>query len=917
MSKLLKKKWEERAYQQHMQKIQAAKGGVDSKPPRRFPHLQIKTTKIKKEEEKLAEVHYQNQILVQRLTGIMGRRASVDSQQDSYARSLNLRKREKEAERIYKSNQAIARRLESIKPVINSREQEEDFRKHKEYRKLRTDSTKMYPEYSNEREERDNFVHVRRRSRSLDGSEDVYFDYGDDDNTGLDDDDGEGKPRQPDDDDDEVGEDGLRPSDYAYLYSDDDDEMPEEKWMKKKNQPQPQLKNADGQPVKLPKIENRRDYFGNVQHQHEMDARALFRACKFNSAGNFEETLTKGHGALLKRTPQHRAKIKEKYTELFDLSLEDELKKVTKPTVHPFITALLTARGGLDDAEELQAALSSGSVPRLIHLFCSRSKSSLNSLQNSYKSKYKKTVDTALTEVITDPDVHTLLLLLLRKDGRHDYPSDDVLAKTDARKLYMSGKGKWTDEDGAFLKIVSTRSYPQISATMTGFRGVAGRPLGEAAEEDIECSSEYSKAIKAFGNMMVDKEGVSASQLRLSMKNPDKFIKLMVVVSDGSDLSAIKDAYKEKYGIELENDIRNKYRGEQLKLLLALCEKRPPPKAKVKTKDATSFPLPVKQKRFTTNFSSKKVFEEPQRDSPPLTPSPPLSPKKQTSPLLSPTKLTEEKANKKAVRWDDSASGSTESEDRPDQQGSQPIQKIAEESSTNDDCEHLYEAMCGFGTDEDVITDILAQRTNKQRQKIRDKYADLYDKKLISDLKSELSGNYEELILSLMMAPTEYLAHSLHHDISEAEMEADALISIIHSIGSKEIENMKKEYKRAHNIELVDDLKERGNGDFKNMMLALLKDSSADESGKEKLDKLGESLKDAPSHFVQLIQNSFDGFGTDERPLIRIIVSRSEVDLGAIKKQYKEKYGKSLVDAVRSETSGDFKDCLLAIVNKS
>jgi hypothetical protein len=52
-------------------------------------------------------------------------------------------------------------------------------------------------------------------------------------------------------------------------------------------------------------------------------------------------------------------------------------------------------------------------------------------------SEYKKTVDSALTEVITDGDVQALLLLLLRKDGRHDSPSDDVLAKNDARKLYM------------------------------------------------------------------------------------------------------------------------------------------------------------------------------------------------------------------------------------------------------------------------------------------------------------------------------------------------------------------------------------------------------------------------------------------------------------------------------------------------
>ena len=59
------------------------------------------------------------------------------------------------------------------------------------------------------------------------------------------------------------------------------------------------------------------------------------------------------------------------------------------------------------------------------------------------------------------------------------------------------------------------------------------------------------------------------------------------------------------------------------------------------------------------------------------------------------------------------------------------------------------------------------------------------------------------------------------------------------------------------------------------------------------------------------------GLGTKDDDLVRIIVCRCEIDLAAIKIAYQTMYQKSLYDAVKSETSGDYQKLLLGIIGQN
>lgn len=65
---------------------------------------------------------------------------------------------------------------------------------------------------------------------------------------------------------------------------------------------------------------------------------------------------------------------------------------------------------------------------------------------------------------------------------------------------------------------------------------------------------------------------------------------------------------------------------------------------------------------------------------------------------------------------------------------------------------------------------------------------------------------------------------------------------------------------------------------------------------------------------MQLLYKAMKGLGTDDSTLIRIVVTRAEIDMQYIKAEYQKKFGKSLVDAVHSETSGHYRTFILALI---
>uniref|UniRef100_A0A8D1HJR8 Annexin n=1 Tax=Sus scrofa TaxID=9823 RepID=A0A8D1HJR8_PIG len=120
--------------------------------------------------------------------------------------------------------------------------------------------------------------------------------------------------------------------------------------------------------------------------------------------------------------------------------------------------------------------------------------------------------------------------------------------------------------------------------------------------------------------------------------------------------------------------------------------------------------------------------------------------------------------------------------------------KAASGFNAAEDAQTLRKAMKGLGTDEDAIISVLAYRSTAQRQEIRTAYKSTIGRDLLDDLKSELSGNFEQVILGMMTPTVLYDVQELRRAMKGAGTDEGCLIEILASRTPEEIRRINQTY---------------------------------------------------------------------------------------------------------------------------
>ncbi|KAJ7333589.1 hypothetical protein OS493_017131 [Desmophyllum pertusum] len=222
------------------------------------------------------------------------------------------------------------------------------------------------------------------------------------------------------------------------------------------------------------------------------------------------------------------------------------------------------------------------------------------------------------------------------------------------------------------------------------------------------------------------------------------------------------------------------------------------------------------------------------------------------------------------------------------------------------DAELLRNAMKGLGCDSKAIIHLLCTRTNAQRLKIELEYKTMYGRDLLKDLKYELGGHFEDIVIALMMPAADFDATSLRKAIKGLGTDEGLLIEILSTRTNAEINSIKQSYTKLFSRDVEKDISGDTSGHFKKFLISLLQ-AYRDESHTVDLAKAEADAK-------VLYQAGEGRWGTDESKFNTILVSRSFPQLKAIFQEYSKISKYDIEESIKREMSGDLRDGMISIV---
>lgn len=224
------------------------------------------------------------------------------------------------------------------------------------------------------------------------------------------------------------------------------------------------------------------------------------------------------------------------------------------------------------------------------------------------------------------------------------------------------------------------------------------------------------------------------------------------------------------------------------------------------------------------------------------------------------------------------------------------------------DAKTLHGAMKGLGTDEDTCIEIICTRPNWYLKNIINAYLGLCGADLVKDIQSEFSGNVQKILVNLLACnrsennkPDQqtiegYAQQLIKGGIKRLGTDEKLFMDILTKISTQELQLLAQVYEKQAGESLLTSIDKEFSGDLKKTLKTIIWANTVPSE-----------------YFASRVNEAIKGSKTNDKLLMRVLINRDEVDMPQIKECYKKLYGKDMVEAVKNDTQGDFKNLLVEL----
>ena len=277
---------------------------------------------------------------------------------------------------------------------------------------------------------------------------------------------------------------------------------------------------------------------------------------------------------VLSKNKRERYELRKVYKSCFGKDLIDDINSSLMGNFRRVVVDLFRTPQERDTIYLYKAMKGAGTDDEtVIEILCSRTNVELIKIKEEYKTLYNEDLEKRVSSETSGTFKKILVSLLQCQRSENSMPNDQE-CKFIAQALFKAGEGKLGTDDETFNKVFALSSPPELFSINNYYAQLSSRTLKQAV--DKEFSGNIKTALNTILEAIISPPNYYARRINKAVKGlgtNDKMLIRNICAREEIDMKEIRESYKNLFGKDMIQDIKDDTSGDYQKILTILASR--------------------------------------------------------------------------------------------------------------------------------------------------------------------------------------------------------------------------------------------------------------------------------------------------------------------------------------------------------